>query len=49
MEMAIVHFGFWGRGNVVVVLAEELGVGGRVVAAVGEDDGNGFVEEVEVV
>lgn len=47
VEVAVVHFGFRGRGDEVVVLAEELGVRGGVVAGVGEDDGDGGVEEVE--
>lgn len=47
VEVAVVHFGLGGRGNEVVVLAEELGVCGGVVAGVCEDDGDGGVEEIE--
>lgn len=45
VEVAIVHFRLWGRGDVVVVLAEQLGVCRGVVTGVGEDDGDGLVEE----
>jgi len=45
VQVAVVHLGLWGRGDVVVVLAEELGVCGAVVACVGEDDGDGLIEK----
>lgn len=49
VQVAVVHFGLWGRGDVVVMLAKELGVRGAVVACVGEDDGDRLVEEGEGV
>lgn len=45
--VAVVHLGLGRGGDVVVVGAQQGDVGGRDVAGVREDDGNGRVEEAE--
>lgn len=43
------HLRFWGGGDVVVVLTQQLRICCAVIAGMCEDDGNRLIEEVESV